>query len=395
MKKLLLTLPILSVFLFGCGQTVQTGTKEEEIPVNLPDIVFLKKIWYNEYSDSENESLITFWDKNGNYYSTTDTEICRLSFPELVECFNQDSERFEKHPQTCDVGELKENYQKVLDVMENGGFELFYPDSFPDVEHDDYVIGMLYYDDSDNGNLNSVLIRDYDCDTTNSETINEVYNWYCNSIRLDSGQTETTAPISNITIEPLEYQSMGGSLYYTEELLHQKARDVDEDRILRCMKTICDYFSQHYDYDILIANFNYDSENNLVFNGYGMVNGVKINDIFFSVDMNDMEMDEDIYFQRNDFNHDKIQLDDIISPSAMLGIALPFAEEHKDEMIDSFSSEKDIPIEGIYFLEYNSENGLVYHVGLGTNGWYDSYILIDANTGEVKDSYFWDGVIID
>jgi len=208
-------------------------------------------------------------------------------------------------------------------------------------------------------------------------------------------ETETTAP-SNITIEPLEYQSIGGSLYYTEELLHQKARDGDEDRILRCMKTICDYFSQHYDYDILIANFNYDSENNLVFNGYAMVNGVKINDVFFSVDMYGMEMDEEIYFQRNDFiNPDKIQLDDIISPSQMLEIAVPLAEEHKEEMIDRFSSEKNVPIDGIYFLEYDSENGLVYHIGLGTHGWHDSFIVIDAHTGEVKDSYFWDGVIVD
>ena len=210
-----------------------------------------------------------------------------------------------------------------------------------------------------------------------------------------SVETETTAP-SNITIEPTQYQSIGGSLYYTEELLHQKARDGDEDRILRCMKTICDYFSQHYDYDILISNFNYDSENNLVFNGYAMVNGVKINDVFFSVDMYGMEMDEEIYFQRNDFiNPDKIQLDDIISPSQMLEIAVPLAEAHKDEMIDGFSPERDVPIEGNYWLEYNSENGLVYHIGLGTNGWHDSYILIDAHTGEVKDSYFWDGVIVD
>ena len=141
MKKLLLILPIFSVFLFGCGQVtekIETGTNAE-IQVNLPDIVFLKKITYNPDLKPENDYLITFWDKDGNYYSTTDTEICRLPFPELIEYFNQNSERFEKRPQTCDVQELKENYQKVIDVMDNGGFELVYPDSFPDVEHDDYV----------------------------------------------------------------------------------------------------------------------------------------------------------------------------------------------------------------------------------------------------------------
>ncbi|HAJ97894.1 MAG TPA: hypothetical protein DCO72_09185 [Ruminococcus sp.] len=403
MKKLFLLFPMITMLLVGCSAN-NPKIRDPELKVKCPDIVFLNKISYNPYSNSDSDYLITFFDKDGNYYSTTDTEICQLSFPELVERFQKGDKRFEKRPQTCDVGELEKNYISVYhEICESqiagNKIELDEPMEFPAVEADSWSTYMLYYATDGTETIDAQIIHANKCMTnieTNNSTVNSAYGWYQDSVRMNSAQTETTAPTSNITIEPLEYQSMGGSLYYTETLIQEKARDGDEDRILRCMKTICDYFSQHYDYDILIANFNYDSENNLVFNGYAMVNGVKINDVFFSVDMYGMEMDEDIYFQRNDFiNPDKIQLDNIISQSQMLEIALPLAEAHKDEIIDRFSSEKNVPIEGNYRMEYDSENGLVYHIRLGTNGRHNSYIVIDAHTGEVKDSLFFDGVIVD
>lgn len=173
---------ILALVMSGCSNAVSEP--------DMPDIVFKVCTAYNPYEHDfdENESaeqgryLLTFLDKNGNYYNSDYTEIYFLSNEELIEALKSGDERITKLSVTCDVDELRENYKKLLKVADNKEYELVYPKEVPAVEADRITWYGLYYDKD--GKLSSLPIHKNECFTdidANDDRANEIYKWFCNS----------------------------------------------------------------------------------------------------------------------------------------------------------------------------------------------------------------------
>ncbi len=147
------------------------------VSAEMPDIVFKKCIVYNRY-ENDSDRLLTFLDKNGNYYSSTDSEIYGLSNEELIEKLKSGDERITKSSATCDVDELRENFDKLLKVAENKEYELVYPEVVPTVEYDHITWYGLYFDKD--GNLLSLPIHERMQTEieANDDRANEIYKWY-------------------------------------------------------------------------------------------------------------------------------------------------------------------------------------------------------------------------
>lgn len=147
------------------------------VSAEMPDIVFKKCIVYNRY-ENDSDRLLTFLDKNGNYYSSTDSEIYGLSNEELIEKLKSGDERITKSSATCDVDELRENFDKLLKVAENKEYELVYPEVVPTVEYDHITWYGLYFDKD--GNLLSLPIHERMQTEieANDDRASEIYEWY-------------------------------------------------------------------------------------------------------------------------------------------------------------------------------------------------------------------------
>lgn len=152
------------------------------VSAEMPDIVFKKCIVYNRY-ENDSDRLLTFLDKNGNYYSSTDSEIYGLSNEELIEKLKSGDERITKSSATCDVDELRENFDKLLKVAENKEYELVYPEVVPAVEYDHMTWYGLYFDKD--GNLLSLPIHERMQTEieANDDRANEIYKWYASAAK--------------------------------------------------------------------------------------------------------------------------------------------------------------------------------------------------------------------
>lgn len=154
----------------------------DSVSAEMPDIVFKKCIAYNRY-ENDSDRLLTFLDKNGNYYSSTDSEIYGLSNEELIEKLKSGDERITKSSATCDVDELRENFDKLLKVAENKEYELVYPEVVPCVEYDHITWYGLYFDKD--GNLLSLPIHERMQTEieANDDRANEIYKWYASAAK--------------------------------------------------------------------------------------------------------------------------------------------------------------------------------------------------------------------
>lgn len=152
------------------------------VSAEMPDIVFKKCIVYNRH-ENDSDRLLTFLDKNGNYYSSTDSEIYGLSNEELIEKLKSGDERITKSSATCDVDELRENFDKLLKVAENKEYELVYPEVVPTVEYDHMTWYGLYFDKD--GNLLSLPIHERMQTEieANDDRANEIYKWYASAAK--------------------------------------------------------------------------------------------------------------------------------------------------------------------------------------------------------------------
>lgn len=180
MKKFFcIVVSVLSLaFMNGC-----TDKETENKSVKMPDIVF---IWWTDeyYEDNDNgeygEYLVTFLDKNGNYYITDYEQICILPFDELIDKFNSEDEHISKLPRTREVSEIKNQYEKMCSVADNCKLE--YPDELPAVEADKDIWYGLYY--NNDNELCSVKLHERTHETdifSDNDIINEVYEWYMNN----------------------------------------------------------------------------------------------------------------------------------------------------------------------------------------------------------------------
>lgn len=164
-------------FMNGCSDK-----ETENESVKIPDIVFIynKDIYYEDNDNSETgDYLVTFWDKNGNYYFTDYNTICELPFDKLIEKFNSGDKRIQYISKTLctrEASEIKNQYEKICSV--DGNCKLEYPAEFPAVNADKETWYGLYY--NNNGELCSVELhkRMYETDIfSDNDIINEVYEW--------------------------------------------------------------------------------------------------------------------------------------------------------------------------------------------------------------------------
>lgn len=187
-----------------------------------------------------------------------------------------------------------------------------------------------------------------------------------------------------VNIGQRQYNKIGNNLYYTNELIENKGRD--EESILKYYQIISDYIKENFDCDIYISNLNYDVAK-MYFNGYQMINEIIIEDVYFTITIQDNNVPS-IYFLRNQFIHEDIEKNDSVSVEEMNEIASNVARENADAIF-TFSNIDAINGEG--YFEYNKTDGVYYNVDLN----HGSYIKINPKKGNVIYTYFFNGIIID
>ncbi len=168
---------IMAIALVMCG----CSNVGSEMELDMLDIVFKECTVYNLYVHNYDMpgQIVTFLDKNGNYYFSYDSELCSLTNEELTERLKANDERLKKLLQSCDADELQEIYKKLLRAAENEKCALDYPEAMPDVEADSTTWYGMYCDKE--GKICQFPIHANERMTeikTNDDRANEVYEWY-------------------------------------------------------------------------------------------------------------------------------------------------------------------------------------------------------------------------
>ena len=162
----------------GSEELLQVG--EAKGASSLPDIVFLNTVDYAETtSEGEPQSAITFYDKSGNHYVSTDEYVCSLHFEQLVREYAQGklADKISFHT-SCDTEGLEGNYNKLCELSEDE-FEIVQPMEGPDVVANYEAWYGLYYDKD--GKIQSIMLHERDGHGdhyADDERANEIYEWY-------------------------------------------------------------------------------------------------------------------------------------------------------------------------------------------------------------------------
>lgn len=187
-----------------------------------------------------------------------------------------------------------------------------------------------------------------------------------------------------VNIEQRKYNKIGDNLYYTNELIENKG--IDEESILKYYQIISDFVKENFDCDIYISNLNYDV-GKMYFNGYQMINEIIIEDVYFTITIQDNNV-QSIDFLRDQFINEDIEKNNLLSVEEMNETASNVARENADAMLNS-SNIDDINGEG--YFKYDETDGVYYNVDLN----HGSYIKINPKKGNVIHTYFFNGIIID
>ena len=202
--------------------------------------------------------------------------------------------------------------------------------------------------------------------------------------QINSKMKEKAFENIQVNIEQRQYSKIGDNLYYTNELIENKGRD--EESILKYYQIISDFVKENFDCDIYISNLNYDV-GKMYFNGYQMINEIIIEDVYFTITIQDNNV-QSIDFLRDQFINEDIEKNNLLSVEEMNETASNVARENADAMLNS-SNIDDINGEG--YFKYDETDGVYYNVDLN----YGSYIKINPKEGNVIDTYFFNGIIID
>ena len=187
-----------------------------------------------------------------------------------------------------------------------------------------------------------------------------------------------------VGIRKREYKKVGDNLYYTDELIENKGRD--KDTVLYYYQIISEYIKENFACDIYISNLSYDV-NEMYFNGYQMIDEVIIVDTFFTMTIkNNKVLDFYSVNGYNCMNESAVDTNGLLSVEKIKETASKLAKENADTMLEASNTNV---IKGEIYLEYDKVNALYYKVVLN-NG---SYIKINARTGNVIDTYFFNGII--
>lgn len=195
-----------------------------------------------------------------------------------------------------------------------------------------------------------------------------------------------------IDIKEREYLNVEEKVFYTSELIEYKSRLGDEDNIINYYQSIAEFLKENFpDVKVYISNFNYKTnydtaEEEMYFNGYRMVDGVILNESSFTLIMGKDRLVNDLSFGKMPtFINRDIDLSNILNASEIIEKVELLFRENSDKIFNGFNTERKIA--GEYYLEYDEEK--LYYVFLVNNG---SYIKIDANNGEVIDTYYFNGM---
>ena len=183
-----------------------------------------------------------------------------------------------------------------------------------------------------------------------------------------------------------EYKKIGDNLYYLDELIENKGRDKND--VLNFYQIISNYIKENFACDIYISNLNYDV-NEMYFNGYQMIDGVIIVDTFFTITIQNNKVSG--FYSVNGYNfmdESAVDTNELLSIAEIKETASKLATENADIMLETSNTNV---INGEIYLEYDKENGLYYKVVLNN----DSYIKINAMTGNIIDTHFFNGIIVD
>ena len=162
----------------------------------------------------------------------------------------------------------------------------------------------------------------------------------------------------------------------------------DRESVLNIYQVISDYLNDYSEYGvkIYIENFNYYKDQMLII-AYQMIDGVIISDntIHITVDRNNNIEEEKIknLLLKNESILDNVNILDV---NEVISTVEQLAIENKDKM---FSVDSQEAIFGEIYLEYEENIGL-YYKSIMNNG---SYIEVDAITGEVLKTNFFDGTV--
>lgn len=207
-------------------------------------------------------------------------------------------------------------------------------------------------------------------------------------LKLKDNNEDKSITQATYDIKERKYNIIGDNLYYTDKLITQKAKTDDSEIILNYYKSISNYMKQkHPGIKVYISNFNYDTLNKekeaMFFNGYQIINNVIIEKVFFTIYMENGIVKENFSTNLNSFINKNIDTENLKSINLLKEKVSDTITENLEDM-GSFI----IKNEWEYYLTYSNEC-LCYKFNL-SNG---SYIVIDAETGEVKKEYFFDGRI--
>lgn len=204
-KYIFFVLAVIMLCVAGCGNKSenmeQINTKniivnssedfatvsESEDVFNLPDIVFINTITYEQTSEEEEPKVaLTFYDKSGNHYVSTDEYVCSLNFEQLIQEYAKGdiSDKISFHT-SCDRNELIENYNKLC-KLNRDGFEIVHPEFGPEVLANYEVWYGLCYNQS--GNVQSVILHErneHGEHYADNDQVNEIYEWYIGTFSND------------------------------------------------------------------------------------------------------------------------------------------------------------------------------------------------------------------
>jgi len=183
MKRIALLFLSLFCILTGCAST-DTG--------EVPSIVFLVRtdisdILSPEEIEQQNIAVrsLGFYDKNGNYYISSDPELNSLDNKTLTDEYETGNLTEQLHLyKSCDADILAEQYEKLRNICLNEQFEIVYPDALPDVQAESSTWYGFYFDE--NGDLQYRAIHGEERMTdlgTDNDTINGIYDWIIETLR--------------------------------------------------------------------------------------------------------------------------------------------------------------------------------------------------------------------
>ena len=200
-----------------------------------------------------------------------------------------------------------------------------------------------------------------------------------------NGPNRDIVLLSTDIFSPMTIQEVSPCTYYNKDTIFSKSKNITES--LRDMECIDSYMESVHDnkHDIIITNINYN-EDATMYNAYFMDNDIIIDQPYITFEIQDNTVMFCSY------------IDDGSQPVAIESATLyeidrarvhaaNLAVEHREEILDP--SAKNSSLNGCYYKLYHTDNSsLVYHFTLN-NG---SYIEIDATSGEVINTYFFNGI---